>query len=78
MAPFVGGQTARIEQQNASKLLRGSGRSKSAARRGDSSWLVARHLTYDGLDLIGQSEFDGIVERILMAAAAAREPAQGQ
>jgi hypothetical protein len=37
-----------------------------------------RHLTYDGLDPIGQSEFDGIVERILMAAAAAREPAQGQ
>ena len=34
-----------------------------------------RHLTYDGLDTIGQSEFDGIVERILMAAAAARKPA---
>jgi hypothetical protein len=37
-----------------------------------------RHLTYDGLDPIGQSELDGIVERILMAAAAAREPAQGE
>lgn len=37
-----------------------------------------RHLSYDGLDPIGRSEFDGIVERILMAAAAAREPAQGQ
>jgi len=36
-----------------------------------------RHLTYEGMDPIGRSEFGGIVERILMAAAAARAQGSG-
>ena len=36
-------------------------------------WWPESCKVYEGLDPIGRSEFDGIVERILMAAAAARD-----
>ena len=36
------------------------------------SWWHDKDATYDAIDPIGREEFDAIVERILMAAAAAK------